>query len=373
MQKPALLSNTYAVCLPDQRAAVRLDPFNYRPADFPKFIEIDYLAKAFQAAERAATVGGLTFYVTWSVRELPSYGDDVVAILMGDEWCRFPYYLGKVRAVFRSHANWPMYTGNLAHGVTYSNAIAGVQFLRLHFKGFPGRLSYLKRVLEGLPVATETHLIPLGYANQAALPVTPFADRTTDLVFMGSMNNELPSVYSPKYWLRSPKTVARTQMLRGAREFQARRPDLNVYLQGTAQFAGNALDNGPATENEKSRYSSLMMDAKVCLVPRGSSLETFRLFEAVRYGCVAICERLPERWYYEGLPAVQIGDWRELEGVLDHLFGDPERLERLHRDALDFWHTRCSEEVLGRFIVEQLIPATERPYRSSGWRKSGAA
>ena len=179
MQKPALLSNTYAVCLHDQRAAVRLDPFNYRPADFPKFIEIDYLAKAFQAAERAATVGGLTFYVTWSVRELPSYGDDVVAILMGDEWCRFPYYLGKVRAVFRSHANWPMYTGNLAHGVTYSNAIAGVQFLRLHLKGLPGRLSYLKRVLEGLPVATETHLIPLGYANQAALPVTPSPDART--------------------------------------------------------------------------------------------------------------------------------------------------------------------------------------------------
>ncbi len=349
------LSNRYFVCLAGQHKTVPLDPFTYRPDMYPKFVEIDYLAGTFQAVEQSE-LKSLTFYVTWDVDELPTYGDDVVVILMGDEWCRFPSYLGKVRAVFRSHANWPMYTGNLANGVTYGNIISGAQLLRLHLLGLPGRLRYLlKRFVRGYK-PTKTHLIPLGYANQLALPTAPLQKRVTDVSFMGSINNELPSKRSLKYWLRSPKTAAREQMLKNARELQ-KRPELNVYLQGTEQFSGNLLNSASQVEAEKIRYSEKMMDTKICLVPRGSSLETFRLFEAVRYGCIAICEHLPKRWYYSGLPAVQIDNWNDLERVVDELLGDSQRLERLHQDALRYWETRCSEAALGRYLVAQLSQA----------------
>ena len=347
------MSNRYFVCLPGQRRVVPLDPFTYRPDEYPKFIEIDYLAGAFRTLEQSG-LENLTFYITWDVHELPSYGDDVVVVLMGDEWCRFPNYLGKVRAVFRSHANWPMYTGNLAAGVTYSNLISGVQFLRLHLIGLSGRLNYLINYFRGRTQPTETHIIPLGYANQLALPVTAIENRHTDVSFMGSVNNELPSKRSLKYWLRSPKTVAREKMLKNAHTLQKTRPDLNIYVQGTEQFTGNLLAGGQTLEDEKNRYSSKLMDTKICLVPRGSSLETFRLFEAVRYGCVAICEQLPKRWYYDGLPAVQIDRWNDLERVVDGLLSDPERLEQLHQDAVNYWQTHCSEAVLGRFIAAQL-------------------
>ena len=99
------------------------------------------------------------------------------------------------------------------------------------------------------------------------------------------------------------------------------------------------------------------MDTKICLVPRGSSLETFGLFEAVRYGCIAICEKLPRRWYYEGLPAIRIERWNQLEGIVDDLLGNPERLEPLHQEALRYWQTACSEEVLGRYMTARLAQA----------------
>ena len=351
-----MLASRYFVCLPGQATTVPLNPFAYRQDAYPKFIEIDYLAKAFQIVEKLAPTN-LTFYVTWNVHELPTYGDDVVVVLMGDEWCRFPDYLGKVRTIFRSHANWPMYTGNLANGITYSNAISGLQFLRLHLIGLPGRLSYLThRYSRETNYPTNTYIIPLGYANQLELPIVPLENRTTDVSFMGSINNELASKLSLKYWLPSPKTVAREQMLKSACTLQ-QRPELNVYLQGTEQFTGNLLDSGQQLEDEKNRYSSKLMDTKICLVPRGSSLETFRLFEAVRYGCVVICEQLPRRWYYNGLPAVQIDSWSNLEKIVDDLLGDPERLEQLHQKALNYWQTSCSEAVLGRYMAARLTPA----------------
>ena len=350
------MSNRYFVCLPGQPKTVPLNPFLYRQDAYPKFIELDYVARGFQTIEKSGPKN-LTFYVTWNVHELPTYGDDVVAVLMGDEWCRFPNYLGKVRAVFRSHANWPMYTGNFANGLTYSNAISAVQFLRLQLIGLPGRLRYLtNRFFRGHNLPTKTYIIPLGYANQSDLPITPLENRSTDVSFMGSVNNELSSKLSLKYWLRSPKTVAREQMLQSARTLQ-QNPNLNVYIQGTEQFTGNLLDGGQQLEDEKNRYSSKLMDTKICLVPRGSSLETFRLFEAVRYGCIVICEQLPRRWYYNGLPAVQIDSWSNLEKTVDDLLGDSERLEQLHQDALNYWQTSCSEAVLGRYMAARLTSA----------------
>ena len=352
-----MTSNHFFICLPDQVNARPFDPFAYEQSDYPGFIEIDYLAGALRTLEQESDLK-LTFYVTWNVRELPSYGDDVVAVLMGDEWCRFPDYLGKIRALFRSHDNWPMYTGNLAAGWSYTNVVALLQFLRLHLLGLPGRVAYLARwcrsLLQGRTRRTETYIIPLGYANQSDLPIVPLDDRTTDLTFMGSLNNQVPPKGSLKYWLQSPKNAAREQMLKSVRALQQKRPDLNIYLQGTEQFTGNLLGEGLDLADEKRRYSARMMDAKICLVPRGSSLETFRLFEAMRYGCVAVCDPLPKRWYYEGLPAIQIDDWNNLEQLVGELLADPVKMQRLHQAALDYWRTSCSEAVLGRFIAEQL-------------------
>src|SRR5918999_1277252 len=46
--------------------------------------------------DRHLEASGLTIYLTQNVDELPSYGDDVVVILMSDELARVPRYFTRV-------------------------------------------------------------------------------------------------------------------------------------------------------------------------------------------------------------------------------------------------------------------------------------
>ena len=73
------------------------------------------------------------------------------------------------------------------------------------------------------------------------------------------------------------------------------------------------------------RYTEIMADTKIALAPRGSSVETYRFFEAMRQGCVVICDRLPPHWFYVGCPAIQVDDWGNLEAEVRALSADPER------------------------------------------------
>ena len=57
--------------------------------------------------------------------------------------------------------------------------------------------------------------------------------------------------------------------------------------------------------------------AKICLVPRGDTLETYRFFEAARAGSVIVSERLPSTWFYDDAPAMQLSDAREVFSMLD--------------------------------------------------------
>lgn len=349
-----MLLNSYFICLVGSARPVPFDPFTYEASHFSGFIEIDYLAKALQELERQEVIKGLTFYITWDTVTLPSYGQNIVAILMGDEWCRFPHYLGQVSAIFRSHSNWPMYTGKVKNGLTYGNIIALIQFVRMHILGLPGRWHYLRSMLKKSRIPTRTFVIPLGYANQANLPVKPLTQRNTDLSFMGSMNNVLSKKTSLKYWLNSPKTASREQMVENIKALQKRHPELSTYVHGSGEFTGNMLRSEPQIEDEKARYSNRLMDSKIVLVPRGSSLETFRLFEAMRYGSIAICENLPQRWYYQNLPALPIDRWNHLESLVLELLSDPERLKALHQEALEYWQNVCSEAILGKYMSVQL-------------------
>ena len=73
----------YILCSPWDKPS-EIDIYNWK-GDGP-FIK--YWVRVFQEFERISTLSGLTFYVVWNhilVPELPSYGDDVVAVIASDE------------------------------------------------------------------------------------------------------------------------------------------------------------------------------------------------------------------------------------------------------------------------------------------------
>jgi hypothetical protein len=224
--------------------------------------------------------------------------------------------------------------------------LAHAHFLRDAARRLPGRrrLARRQRRQRNLP---PIYPIPLGYANQIALPIKPIEAREVDVFFAGSVTHKDYPAWSLKRWLGTPKDLARRQMLAGLDKARQNRPGLTVDLRLQSNFRRSIKASA-------ADYSEGLMNARICLAPRGASLETYRFFEAMRYGCLTIADALPLHWFYEGAPALQVRDWRELPDLLTHWLNDEDRLRARHRDTLAWWETRCSEAAVGRYFAEKL-------------------
>jgi hypothetical protein len=326
-----------------------------------------YVRGVLREMERRLGPRGLTVYVTWKLDAVPTTGDRVVAVVLGDEWARVPLYAADVLATFKCYGTRP------ALGRLPPDPGLALMLLAKHARtwahGREGRRRYARATRERRArgeAVPPVYPIPLGYGNQLDLPVRPLAERATDLFFAGSVAHGEYPWYAPQRWLRSPKELARARMLAALETLRARRPEWRVRTTTTASFALNALHYGTpdaATVLGGDAYSHALMDTRLCLAPRGTSAETFRYFEGLRYGCVVLAEPQPPRPFYADAPVVEVTDWRRLEAVAAGLLADPARMERLHRAALAWWRTRCSEEAVGAEMaerVEALLPAETR-------------
>jgi hypothetical protein len=101
-------------------------------------------------------------------------------------------------------------------------------------------------------------------------------------------------------------------------------------------------------------YAHRVMETRISVAPRGTSFETFRFFEALRFGCIVLTEFLPDRWFYKGAPVIQIEDWRRLDYVLEDLVTDADKMGALHEAALEWWEHVCSEAAVGNFMASKL-------------------
>jgi len=303
----------------------------------------------------------LTVYLTWKLDELPSYGRDVVAVVLGDEWARFPEYADDVLATFKCYGTRPPLDVGLRP--THLNAMRLAKRLRTTVYWLPGWMSALTQRIRAQfhsEAIRPIHAIPLGYGNQIDLPVRPIRERSVDVFFAGSVEHGQAPPWSVARWVQSPKTVARQAMLDSLLILERTRPQLNVMHSTPTSFAWNALHYGTDAGTDvldANGYSARMMDTKICLVPRGTSLETFRYFEALRYGCIPVTELLPSRWFYDGAPGFSVDDWSELPALVDRLLADPILLEQTHHEALAWWMDVCSPEAVGRFMAERIREA----------------
>lgn len=337
----------YFICKPGQ------PPIAWIPPDPAQTIDANcaYFGKVFEVMEQQLPLKEFTVYFTWDVNELPSYGPNIVAVVQGDEWCRIPRYAHQVRAVFKCYGTRPILGCNLLRHPSYLNVLTAVQFLRILLIRIPGVLHHQWHSFK--PFRSRSfnrpaiYDIPLGYYNQANLPIQPIEQRPCDVFFAGSMIQGNYPIWSPKRYMGTPKNLSRQQMLECLQEIELTHPHWKIQLRLTTDF--NA-----SRDSDQTSYSEQMMNAKICLVPRGTSFETFRFFEALRYGCIVITEALPDRWFYTNAPIIQLNNWHELEKVLSQLLNHPDRLQELHQASLNWWKDYCSEVAVGEYMAECL-------------------
>lgn len=300
-------------------------------------------------AEPAIQESGLHFYLTKDARKLPEYGPHVVAVLLQEERCKIPAYALHVRAVVRNLHTVPFLGFRPRPAFNRLDAVLLMEHARdwaLHYRSrralripppeWPARLHTVPRIFT----------LPLGYHSQEELPQIPMRERTLDSFFAGELATKLPPT-TYRYWMSTSKAEARKQLWRVLQKVR-RDPEWRIDLDniGVGESASRAA--------QFNSYSQKMMNSRICLSPRGSMAETFRLYEGLRAGCLVITNRLPNEPFLRGAPVIQVDHWSELPALLRKYARDLDALEHYRKAGLDWWKNHCSEQVIGPQVAHFL-------------------
>ena len=114
-----------------------------------------------------------------------------------------------------------------------------------------------------------------------------------------------------------------------------------------------------AIATDPAGYTERLADTKIAVLPRGAVLETSRLYEAARAGCVLVSLGLPNRPFMKRCPAIILRSWGELAGLVEDLVAQPDRLRALSDASLRWWAEDCSEQAMGAAMARQLGAALD--------------
>jgi hypothetical protein len=301
-----------------------------------------YFGRAFAEMEKLCRLQGLRVYVTYDWNSLPEYGEQVVVLLLGEEIGRVPRYIRHVGAVFKTMRmrpylgirNWKLDALRFGLLVKAVRDWAG-HWISTYAAAHPPR-AWPRRVHKDATCLD----VPLGYLNLEELPQKTMRERPFHGFFAGQV--VAPKKAGVLGLVPLPKNESRKSMLASVEKLMRRHSGFRFDGPGVDDFA-----TGQQISDRRS-YSQRMMDAKLCLAPRGNVVDTFRFFEGMRSGCVVVCEPLPPERFYAGAPVIEISDWNELADKIVPLFEDDEALEILRQRTLDWWEKKSSEAATGR-------------------------
>ncbi len=317
--------------------------FEFDPKDEHCLDEVGYkyFGRVLHDLEPQIKDKGLIIYVTaWTVHELPSYGDNVVACILQDEWSRDPAYLNKVKMVFKTCGTSPVVPQVFQYGGSFEK-IMNVTSQTIHsLRGLRTRLKKYILKMSGQKIAP-IYNIPLGYYCREDVDYVPISQRTHDVYFGGSVTHMNQSIKI----LRRPKEIARDRMMSALEELSD--TDINVAKTVTSGFEESIVNNNLA-------YLQKTMDSKICLIPRGANLETFRFYEAIQYGCIPVGEAFPKGYFYDDAPIVRLQNWADLQSELHDILRDTEKVETMHQRVLNWWQEKCSEKATARFMLQKI-------------------
>jgi len=329
----------------------RLLPWDLTPGAPVVFPDLRYFGEVMSALDALVPESGLHVIITTDlVGPLPVTGDHVVVVCLEDEFAVPPRYAHQVGLVAKTMggrrrrpfvALWPPQRWRSSPMVMGQEVV--VQARRAPW--------LVRNAVETARRGRPAHVLdlPLGVRAYENVEPVPFGQRRYDVAFAGSLVNEARESNRP--WA-SQKLRTRRAFLAHVERLQRDDPELSVWLRLVPTYWDGATAMGS--------YTEALANTRIALCPRGSWLETYRYFEALRLGCIAVHEALPPRDYYDGAPGVLIRDWSQLRNVIEELRADPDRMQREHGAALrwyDDWFSpaavagRIARHVPGRAVT----------------------
>jgi hypothetical protein len=172
--------------------------------------------------------------------------------------------------------------------------------------------------------------IPIGYncrsngkMMQRMYPEKPISERKWDIFYSGQS---------------LPGRVELVKIL------DTLKSSFNVFSQVTPMFRlGLDIDD----------YYRALGDSKICVVPDGTSQDTFRYSEAVGSGCIVITTTKPDLWYYKDAAVLFLKDWsllteKGVRGLLDNILDVPKE------EILEYYNRCLSERAVANYIIKTI-------------------
>lgn len=300
-------------------------------------------------AEKHLTTGPLHFYIVKDPDNLPEYGDHVVAILWQEERTKIPAYARHVRGIVRCLQGTPFLGFHPRFSISRYEAVLTFEYLRdtaLHYRSIRRMRAPHPTWPPALHSIPRTVTIPLGYHSQEELPQIPMSERKLDAFFAGEIRADAPRS-SYRYWVGTSKVLARRQLW-NAMQSAKHDPQWRIDM-GNLGGGGGTLDSP-----EFNSYSQKMMNTRLCVAPRGSVAETFRMYEGWRAGCMVVTNSLPPEPYLKNAPVIEVDNWKVLPDLLKKYARDLDTLEHYRNASLDFWKNHLSEPVIGEQVAHFL-------------------
>ncbi|MFQ3575399.1 MAG: glycosyltransferase, partial [Cytophagales bacterium] len=184
---------------------------------------------------------------------------------------------------------------------------------------------------------------PLGYTeNLLEKEPKPIHERTLDVFFSGSLHSGRKRFFNEISFLGFlPYRI--TKKIQKRFRFVYDRYFPNSYIRFT---------NGFMSGLGAKEYTEMLNNSKIVLCPAGvSKIESFRIFEAMKMGCVLVADELPQKLNYEKSPIIQMKSWKGLKSVLHELVRDSEELQKISTKTYQFYLNEYSPESLAEYIT----------------------
>lgn len=273
---------------------------------------------------------------------------------------RDPRYAHRVLATFKCHRFKPWLGYNLILGSKVIFLCFFFQWCARMSRWLPGAVSLLsRRFLQTGKKHGHLGLLPLGYLAQPSKTLKPIGERQVDVFYAGSIGNFLPGSKKSRF---DVKQLLRTEMTDALRVLQTQHSSIRSRIVTADSYIPHGLAWGfidKASVFSLNEYSDLLGDSKIALVPRGTSPETFRFFEAAACGCILISDWVPDDWYFRGCPAFFIYKWAEIVKIIPKLIADPDEMLKRQQQTVEWWRQVCDEPVVAEYISSR-INATGR-------------
>lgn len=191
--------------------------------------------------------------------------------------------------------------------------------------------------------------IPLGYFKHHDDNYIPVKERLHDIHFVACLNKHRVAVASaltkiPKWLIVFGLHVNRPKMIKYLN-------DIAKLLPGNSIQFNTDFNAGLNSQT----YCNTLRNTKIVFAPRGwINTETFRLYEAMKYGCVVFCEKLPDREYYKGIPVFQVDNWKDGLKKAKEILKDPDYLEYLGEKHRKFYEEKLSPQATAKIIIDAL-------------------